>query len=448
MTESTRPSSLFPRDFRSDVPVAVRGDGCYLFDAQGRKYLDACGGAAVVTIGHNVRDVLTAMEAQARELAYAHSSQFITPVAEELAALLAGKFPGPRQHVRVHFTSGGSEATETALKIARMHWLARGQPQRWKIISRWVSYHGATLGALGVSGNRVRREAYAPMLADTPHIAPCYCYRCPFEKTFPACELACARELERAIEQAGPETVAGFVCEPVVGASSGAVPPEGYLRAIREICDRYGILFIADEVMSGAGRTGKYFAVEHWDVVPDMILAGKGLASGYSPLGAVLVAENVWKPLAESSGRLDHGFTYQCHPPSLAAGLAVQKYLQQHNLVERARTMGAQLGERLQRLHAEPGVGDVRGLGLLWTVEFVEDKATRKPFAPEKKISQKIFERMRDLGVMVYPMRGAAGEGRGDHILIAPPYTISEKEIERIAGALQRTLVELASQTR
>jgi adenosylmethionine-8-amino-7-oxononanoate aminotransferase len=430
-------SSLFPRDFRRDYPLAVRGEGCYLYDAQGKKYLDACGGAAVVTIGHGVREVVDAMEWQARQLAYAHTSQFFTPVAEELAAVLAQRFPGPRQQVRVHFTSGGSEATETALKIARAYWLARGEPKRWKIISRWVSYHGATLGALGVSGNRVRREAYGPMLADTPHIAPCYCYRCPFEMTFPQCELACANDLAQAIEQAGPETVAGFICEPIVGASSGAVPPEGYLQTIREICNRYGILLIADEIMSGAGRTGKYFAVEHWGVAPDMVLAGKGLASGYAPLGAVLVAEKVWRPLAENSGKMDHGFTYQCHPPSLAAGLAVQKHLEAHQLIERAYSMGTILGERLARLQELPGVGDVRGLGMLWTMEFVRDKDTRKPWEQEKRVSERIFMLARAEGVLVYPMRGAAGEGQGDHVLIAPPFIVSEEEVRFLSEALE-----------
>jgi adenosylmethionine-8-amino-7-oxononanoate aminotransferase len=436
VTKAADLSSLFPRDFRKVYPLAVRGEGCYLYDAEGRRYLDACGGAAVVTIGHGVREVIEGIAQQMLRLAYAHTSQFFTPVAEELARVLAEKFPGPRQQVRVHFTSGGSEATETALKIARAYWLARGEPKRWKIISRWVSYHGATLGALGVSGNRQRRAAYAPLLADTPHIAPCYCYRCPFEKTFPACQLACAHELAQAIEQAGPETVAGFICEPIVGASSGAVPPDGYLQMVREVCERYDILFIADEVMTGAGRTGKYFAVEHWGVVPDMILVGKGLASGYAPLGAVLAGEKVWQPLAAAAGKLDHGFTYQCHPPALAAGLAVQKHLDKHNLVARARATGDLLGERLATLFAEPGVGDVRGRGMLWTIEFAQEKSTRKPYPPERTVSQRIYESLNARGVLVYPMRGAAGDGQGDHILIAPPYVITNEQVEALTQAL------------
>jgi adenosylmethionine-8-amino-7-oxononanoate aminotransferase len=426
----------------------VRGEGCYLFDENGRRYLDACSGAAVINIGHGVREVLEAVEQQARQLSYAHTSQFHTPVAETLAALLATKFPGARQHVRVHFTSGGSEATETALKIARAYWLARGEPKRWKIISRWVGYHGATLGALAVSGNRRRREAFAPMLAEMPHIAPCYCYRCPFEKTFPECQLACAHELESAIQQAGADTVAAFICEPVVGASSGAVPPDGYLRTVREICDRYGIPLIADEVMTGSGRTGKYFAVEHWDVVPDMILAGKGLAGGYAPLGAVLVGEKIWRALAESSGKLEHGFTYQAHPPSLAAGLAVQNFLEKHSLVEQARKRGEQLASKLAGLNSLPCVGDVRGLGLLQTVEFVAEQASRRPFPAEARFSEKIFLAMREKGVLVYPMRGAAGDGLGDHVLIAPPFVVTESEIHAIVECLARSASEVAEEIR
>ena len=312
---------IFQRNFKRRYPVAVRGEGVYLFDENGKKYLDACGGAAVVSIGHGVPEIIDAVAQQARQLSYVHSSQFASPVGEELAAVLAAKFPGAKQHVRVHYTSGGSEATETAIKLARAYWLARGEPQRYKIISRWGSYHGTTLGALSASGNKVRRQAFAPLLPTAmEHISACFCYRCPLGLEFPSCALACAEELEETILKAGKETVAAFICEPVVGASSGAVPPEGYLRRIREICDAHGILMIADEVMSGAGRTGKYFAVEHWSVVPDMILAAKGLASGYAPLGAVLAGEKIWRAIEAASGTLDHGFTYQAHPPSLAAG--------------------------------------------------------------------------------------------------------------------------------
>lgn len=434
--------SIFPRRFGRRYPYAARGEGVYLIDENGKRYLDACGGAAVVTIGHGVREVVEEISRQAAALAYAHTSQFHTRVGAELAEWLAGKFPGPRQAVRVHFTSGGSEATETAIKIARQYWLSRGQPARYKILSRWHGYHGATLGALALSGNRSRREPYAALLPPVDHIAACYCYRCPLGLEFPSCELACARELDRAIESAGPDTVAGFILEPVVGATSGAVPPEGYLRLVREICDAHQVLLIADEVLTGAGRTGRYFAVEHWDVVPDLILLGKGLTSGYMPLGAVLVAEKVWRAIEAGAGTLDHGFTYQGHPPSVAAGLAVQRYLETHGLVEQARQRGAYLARRLECLRQLPCVGDVRGKGLLQTVEFVSDQATRRPFPADARFSERLFEALRERSVLVYPMRGTADGSSGDHILIAPPFVIEEQQIdflgEELEGAIRQ----------
>jgi len=448
--------AIFPRSFRKQYPCAVRGEGVWLWDETGKKYLDACGGAAVVTIGHGVGEVVEAIAQQARELSYAHTSQFHTRVAEELAAYLTAKFPRARRErtpalqdsARVFFTSGGSEATETAIKIARQYWLSRGEPQRSVMFSRWHSYHGATLGALAVSGNRRRREAYGPLLPSAKLISACFCYRCPLHLEFPSCELACAHELERAIAETGAGKAAAFICEPMVGATSGAVPPEGYLRTVREICDRHGLLFIADEVMTGAGRTGKYFAVEHWGVVPDIIVAGKGLSSGYAPLGAVLVSEKVWRTIAEGRGSLDHGFTYQGHPPSVAAGLAVQRYIEKHNLVEQARARGEQLAARLERLRKIPEVGDIRGKGLLQTVEFVSDWPSRAPFPVEIGFSERLFERLRERGVLVYPMQGTTGDFSGDHILIAPPFTIAESEMDFLVDQLVAAVAELKAEIR
>lgn len=439
-----RPSDFtFLRNFRRDYPVAVRGEGVYLFDENGKRYLDACGGAAVVTIGHGVPEIIDAIAQQARQLSYVHSSQFASPVSAELAQVLAAKFPGPKQHARVHYTSGGSEATETAIKIARAYWLARGEPQRYKIISRWVSYHGTTLGALSASGNKLRRQAFAPLLpAAMEHISECFCYRCPLGLEYPSCALACAEELEQVILKTGNDSVAGFICEPVVGASSGAPPPDGYLQKIREICDAHGILMIADEVMTGAGRTGKYFAVEHWGVAPDMILLAKGLSSGYAPLGAVLAGEKVWRAIEAGPGSLDHGFTYQGHPPSLAAGLAVQRYLEKHDLVEQSRQRGDYLARKLESLRALPCVGDVRGKGLLQTVEFVADKTTKAPFSKEFNFNFRLFENMQARGVMVYPMRGTV-DGGGDHVLIAPPFVIEEAQIDFLVEQLAQSLDEV-----
>lgn len=437
-------SYLFPRSFKARYPVAVRGEGVYIYDKQGRKYLDACGGAAVVTIGHGVKEVVDEIAAMAARMPYVHSSQFQSEAAAELAALLARRFPGPAQHARVHFTSGGSEATETAIKIVRQYWMSRGEPQRYKILARWQGYHGTTLGALALSGNRRRRKPYEPMLPEMGHISACFCYRCPLGLTFPSCELACARELEDAIRAAGPETVAAFICEPVVGATTGAPPPDGYLQLIREICTRHGILLIADEVMTGAGRTGRYFAVEHWGVVPDIILLAKGLSSGYAPLGAVLVGEKVWRAIQSGTGTLEHGFTYQCHPPSMAAGLAVQRYIEKHNLIEQSRKRGEYFVQRLERLRALPCVGDVRGKGLLQTVEFVADKQTRAPFPPEMNFSPRLYDALCARGVLTYPMRGTVDGAAGDHVMLAPPFVIEEAQLDFIVEQMEAALVELS----
>lgn len=412
------PDALFPRSFDAATPVAARGEGVYIYDEQGRRFLDACGGAAVVTIGHGVREVIDAMAEQAAHLAYTHSSQFQTRIGLDLAAFLGEKLPGSR----VWFTSGGSEATETALKLSRQYWNSQGQPQRYRVIGRRVSYHGATLGALAVSGNARRREPYLPILGGfAEHIAPCFCHHCELSLTFPDCRLACADELEQAIERFGPDSVAAFICEPVVGASSGAVPVTGYLRRIREICDRYGVLFIADEILCGCGRTGTYFALEQVGVNADLVLMGKGLTSGYAPLGAVLASQRVWQPIAAAGAPLHHGFTYQAHPPSLAAGLAVQRYMEKHCLVEQARRRGEYLAGRLEALRKLPAVSDVRGRGLLQTVE-VKPPAT----------AEAVAARLRERGVMVYPMPG--------HCLVTPPYIISENQIDFVVSEIAAAL--------
>jgi adenosylmethionine-8-amino-7-oxononanoate aminotransferase len=439
--------AIFPRSFVRQTLTAVRGQGVYIEDADGKRYLDACGGSAVVAIGHGVQEVVAVLSEQASRLAYVHSSQFYAPVAYELASFLQGKFPDRSQNVRVHFTSGGSEAIETAVKIVRQYWLSRNQPQRTRILSRRQSYHGATLGALALSGSLRRRRPFEPLLPPVDHISACFCYRCPLGLEFPACDLACGQELEQAITKVGPDKVAGFILEPVVGASSGAVPPEGYLRLVREICDRHGILLIADEVMTGAGRTGTYFAVEHWNLVPDIILLGKGLTSGYAPLGAVLAGEKVWRQIQQGTGGLDHGFTYQAHPPSVATGLAVQRYIEKNALVDRARDRGAYLAKRLEELRALPCVGDVRGKGLLQTVEFVADKKTCEPFPAEVKFSDRLFDALQERGVVVYPMRGIADGNKGDHILIAPPFIIEEQQIDFLVEQIAAALQEMGQET-
>jgi adenosylmethionine-8-amino-7-oxononanoate aminotransferase len=437
--------AIFPRNFGKNYPDAVRGEGCFIYTADGKKILDACGGAAVVTIGHGVREIARAMAEQAEQLAYAHTSQFHTRAAEELAGRLLALAPARfREGGRVFFTSGGSEATETALKLCRQYFLERSEWKRVRVASRWQSYHGSTLGALAVSGNIHRRTPFAPLLQDWGHIPPCYCYRCPLGLSYPTCEVACADELEKLVRDTDPGTVAAFICEPVVGATLGAaVPPDGYLQRIAEICRHNGILLIADEVMTGMGRTGKAFACEHWAVAPDMILVGKGVASGYAPLGAVLVAGHVVETIAKGSGAFLHGFTYNAHPVAAAAANAVLDYIVQEKLFERVVPAGHEVRDALDLLWKHSIIGEVRGLGLLFGIEFVRDRETREPFPREARIAERIYGAAFEAGMLTYPIQGCADGERGDHILLAPPYTISSEEIKLLAGGLDAALANV-----
>lgn len=431
-------SGLFPRNFKKTFPIATRGEGCWIIADDGRRFLDASGQAAVVSIGHGVPEIGRAMAGQSSQIAFAHTSQFHTTAAETLASrLLAIAPPNFRNGGRVYFTSGGSEATETAIKLARQFHLECGQKDRYRVLSRRQSYHGSTLGAMTVSGNVARRAPYEPLISEWGHIAPCFCYHCPFDKTFPQCELACADDLQAHLGGQARDQAAAFIFEPVVGATLGsAVPPEGYAARITEICRKNGILLIADEIMTGMGRTGKPFAVQHWSVEPDMILVGKGIASGYAPLGAVLASARVVEAFERGSGGFLHGFTYQAHPVSTAAGNAVLDYLEAHKLFDRVNAAGQELRCALSLLQSHPNVGEVRGLGLLLGVEFVKNKATRQTFPREQNIAEKIRQACLEEGVLTYPTQGCVDGLRGDHILLAPPFTISTAECSLIARAL------------
>ena len=438
-------SGLFPRNFKKSYPIAVRGEGCWIISSDGRRYLDASGQAAVVSIGHGVPEIGRAMAEQSSQIAFAHTSQFHTAPAEKLAErLLALAPPNFRNGGRVYFTSGGSEATETAIKLARQFHLESGQKDRYRVLSRRQSYHGSTLGAMSVSGNVARRAPYEPLLAEWGHIAPCFCYHCPFEKTFPQCQLVCADDLEVHLFEHESGKAAAFLFEPVVGATLGAaVPPEGYAAHIAEICHKNGILLIADEVMTGMGRTGKPFSVQHWNIEPDMILVGKGVASGCAPLGAVLVSARVAAAFERGSGAFMHGFTYQAHPVCTAAGSAVLDYLESHQLFDRVVPAGKDLRDALSLLQSHPNVGDVRGLGLLFGVEFVKNKVTREPFLREQNVAERIRQACLDENVLTYPTQGCVDGLRGDHILLAPPFTISSEESALIARALQSALAKV-----
>jgi hypothetical protein len=385
------------------------------------------------------------MAEQSAQIAFAHTSQFHTAPAEKLAVrLLALAPPNFRNGGRVYFTSGGSEATETAIKLVRQFHLESGQKNRFRIISRRQSYHGSTLGAMSVSGNVARRAPYELMIAEWGHIAPCFCYHCPFEKTFPQCELACADDLQVYLLEHEPEQAAAFIFEPVVGATLGAAPPpEGYVARIAEICRKHNILLIADEVMTGMGRTGKAFAVQHWNVEPDIILVGKGVASGYAPLGAVLVSSHVVEVFERGTGAFMHGFTYQAHPVCTAAGNAVLDYLEKQKLFECVLPAGKNLRDALSAVQSHRHVGDIRGLGLLLGVEFVKDKSTREPFPKAENIAEKVRQAAVADTVLTYPTQGCFDGLRGDHILLAPPFTISPEESALVARALQSALAKV-----
>ena len=438
-------SGLFPRNFKKTFPIASRGEGCWIISGDGRRFLDASGQAAVVNIGHGVAEIGRAMAEQSSKIAFAHTSQFHTAPAEKLAGrILAMAPPNFRNGGRVYFTSGGSEATETAIKLARQFHIECGQKDRYRVLSRQQSYHGSTLGAMSVSGNVARRAPYEPLLAEWGHIAPCFCYHCPFDKTFPQCELTCADDLQVHLREQARDQAAAFILEPVAGATLGAaVPPEGYVARIAEICRKNEILLIADEIMSGMGRTGKSFAVQHWNVEPDMILVGKGIASGYAPLGAVLVSARIVEAFERGSGTFIHGFTYQAHPVSTAAGNAVLNYLEAHRLFERVLPVGEFLWEQIVPMEDHPHVGDIRDIGLLLGIEFVKDKSTREPFPKELDIAEKIRQACLEESVLTYPTQGCVDGLRGDHILLAPPFTISSEECALIARALQSALAKV-----
>jgi adenosylmethionine-8-amino-7-oxononanoate aminotransferase len=440
-------SAILRRSFRKAFPVAVRGEGVYLWDADGKRYLDFSGSAAVNFIGHGVAEIPAAMAEQARQLEFVHSSQFTTPVAEAYAQELL-EFAGENfRGGGVFFTCGGSEAVESALKLARQYQVEIGQTRRCQVLSRAQGYHGATLGALAVSGNRRRREIYLPMVREFAHLELPYCYRCAYGCK--DCARQYAAELERAIEAARGE-VAGFILEPVSGATLGAaVPPDGYLEQAAEICRRHGVLMIADEVMTGMGRTGRNFADEHWGVVPDILVAAKGLSSGYAPLGAVIATKKVVDTIASGSGTLLHGFTYNAHPIAMAAGQAVLAHVRRNQLVQAADsrcdgTTGANLRRALGGLRGLKTVGDVRGIGLLWGVEFVADKASKRAFAPELTFAGRVGQAAAKRGLMLYPMQGCVDGLAGDHLLIAPPAVITAEQITWAVEQLCAAIEEVA----
>jgi adenosylmethionine-8-amino-7-oxononanoate aminotransferase len=432
---------VFHRSTLARLPVAVRGEGIYVIDDQGRRYIDACGGAAVSCLGHGHPAILAAMREQAAELEYIHTSFFTTDAAEQLAALIAGMCPGDLD--RVWYTGSGSEAIEAALKLGRQYHLEGGDNGRSRVIARRLSYHGNTLGALAAGGSQWRRKPYEPLLIDVSLVDPCFEYRFaePGESAEAYGERAAA-SLEREIEPLGSETVMAFVAETVVGATAGAVPPvPGYLKRIRDICDRHGILLILDEVMCGSGRTGSFLSCEQDGVVPDIVTLGKGLAAGYQPIGAVVCTKRVYDAVASGSGALKHGQTYNAHPIGCAAGLAVQKFIREEDLLARVQQSGERLMMLLnQRFDNHPNIGDIRGRGLLFALELVQDRATKGPFDPELAMHQRAKREAFERRLLIYPSGGTVDGRSGDHILLAPPYNATDEELEVIVDLLGETL--------
>ncbi len=468
--------AAFPRSFRKSYPQAVVAKGAWINADDGKKYLDLAGSAAVSFIGHGDRVVSAAIAEQIQKLEFVHSSQFTTAIAEDFARELL-QFAGPAfDGGSVYFTSGGSEAVETALKLARQYQVEGGHGQRCQVISRAQSYHGATLGAVGVSGNLRRRQQYLPMLREFAHVNTPYCYRCVYSCDH--CAEFYARELEQAIAEASG-TAAAFICEPISGATLGAaVPPAGYLQAIRRICDTHGLLWIADEVMTGCGRTGRNFAWEHWKIpnlslaksgsdkggqpgvanaatdkggatsAPDIIVAGKGLGGGYAPLGAVIASRRVVAAIASGSGVFQHGFTYNAHPVSVAAGHAVLRRITELHLTQAADvnepgSLAGEFADVLQSLLECDCVGDVRGQGLLWGVEFVAERRTKAPFDPSTGFAARVFDAAQRRGVLVYPMQGCVDGVRGDHLLLAPPAVTSVEDLRHGISELRRAIEEV-----
>jgi adenosylmethionine-8-amino-7-oxononanoate aminotransferase len=428
---------IMHRNLRHTPPVAVSASGIRITDSAGNSYIDASGGAAVSSLGHAHPAVLDAIRSQLDKVAYAHTSFFTTEVAEELAERLGRNAPGGDSEV--YLVSGGSEAIETALKFARQYCLETGQPQRARFVARRQSYHGNTLCALGVGGNEWRRKPFAPLLPEVIRVSACYEYRGRSEtQTRDQYTAMLLRELEAAILQAGPSHVIGFVAEPVVGATGGAIPPTpGYFRGVRALCDKYGILFIADEVMCGMGRCGTMYAIEQDGVEPDIVTVAKGLGAGYQPVGAVIVKRALVEQLRLRSGVFQHGHTYTGHPVAAAAALAVQKVLEQQDLLAQVQARGAYLQRALREARASHEfVGDVRGRGLLAGVELVEDRATRRPFPPSRKLHAAIKARALENGLMVYPMGGTIDGESGDHVLLAPPFIASEADLAEIVSRL------------
>ena len=433
-------SYVFGRAPEGTLPRVHKAEGLWIVDDRGKRYLNASGGAAVTNVGHGRREIAEALHQQVLEHDYIHPTAFVSPVVEDLAASLAQR--APEGIDRFYFLSGGGEAVEASIKMARQIHLANGRPERVRLISRWKSYHGLSLGALSAMGRTAFREPYTPLLSEVVHIPPPYCLRCSYGLTYPGCQLRCALALDETIQNIGPNVVSAFIGETVSGASLGVyAPPPDYWKIIREICDRYQVILIQDEVMCGLGRTGRWFSSERYEVSPDIVTLGKGLGGGAIALSAVGLQTAHFEAL-HSAGGFVHGGTYSHHPVAAAVGRETLKILEQENLIERADKVGCILGDQLkQKLFEFPHVADVRGLGMFWGVELVKDRDSLRPFPREAQMVERIWKRVFSKGVIVYKATGLAGSD-GDAIVIAPAFTITAKEIDFLVDSLAEGIAE------
>jgi adenosylmethionine-8-amino-7-oxononanoate aminotransferase len=432
---------VFHRDPRLKYPVAVRGEGAYLYDRDGKRYLDASGGAAVSCLGHSDAAVIGAIQRQLERLPFAHTSFFTNEPMEALADALIAQ--APKSFDKVYFVSGGSEALEAALKLARQYFVERGEPQRAHVVGRRQSYHGNTLGALAVGGNQWRRKQFEPLLVKTTHVSPCYAYRGKqSSETETAYGERLAGELEQTVKSLGEKSVIAFVAETVVGATLGAVPPvPGYFKRVREVCDRYGVLLIIDEVMCGMGRCGTLWAFEEEGIVPDIVAIAKGLGAGYQPIGALMVSRQIADTIQRGSGFFQHGHTYIGHAAACAGALAVQKRLHEDGVLARVTPLGYALEKRLKDAFAlHPHVGDIRGRGLFRGIELVQDRPTKQPFEPELRLNARVKAEAMKAGLMCYPMGGTIDGARGDHVLLAPPFIVEESQLDELVDKLGRAI--------
>jgi len=435
---------VFHRDPRLQYPIAVRGEGAYLFDADGKRYLDASGGAAVSCLGHSDRAVVEAVQRQLERLPFAHTSFFTNEPMEQLADALVRR--APASFDKVYFVSGGSEAIEAALKLARQYFVEKGEPQRAHVIARRQSYHGNTLGALAVGGNAWRRRQFEPLLIGASHVSPCFPYRGKEkEESDDAYAERLARELEAQIQKLGSDKVIAFVAETVVGATLGAVPAvPGYFRRVREVCHRHGVLLILDEVMCGMGRCGTLWAFEQEGIVPDIVTIAKGLGAGYQPIGALLMDAKISRAIQGGSGFFQHGHTYIGHAAACAGALAVQKRLHDDGVLARVAPLGRSLEAKLRQAFADhPNVGDLRGRGLFWGVELVEDRASRRPFDPKLRMHARLKRAAMQHGLMCYPMGGTIDGTQGDHVLLAPPFIVEERQLDELVDKLMAAITSI-----